>query len=115
MVMQLIILRGSYQLIHNQYLDQPMELCSTSNEHDDVSEEVIFMVMYMYNLFSFFYCIQIDVCHRLDFVKHTPSYSDATGRKQRKCRICSAKTSHYCVGCSNIGENDLYGCCEPGT
>ena len=32
----------AYQLIHNQYLDQPMELCSTSNEHDDVSEEVIF-------------------------------------------------------------------------
>ena len=32
----------AYQLIHNQYLDQPMELRSTSNEHDDVSEEVIF-------------------------------------------------------------------------
>ena len=32
----------AYQLIHNQYLDQPMELRSTSDEHDDVSEEVIF-------------------------------------------------------------------------
>ena len=86
----------AYQLIHNHYLDQPMELRSTSNEHDDVSEEV-------------------DVRHRLDFVKNRPSYSGATDRKQRKCRICSAKTSYYCVGCSNIGENELYGCCEPGT
>lgn len=32
----------AYQLIHNHYLDQPMELRSISNEHDDVSEEVYF-------------------------------------------------------------------------
>ena len=54
-------------------------------------------------------------CHRLEFVKHSPAYSGTRGRKQRKCRICSAKSSYYCVGCSRVKDNDLYGCCEPAT
>ena len=47
--------------------------------------------------------------HRLELVKHSPAYSGTKGRKQRKYRICSAKSSYYCVGCSRVKDNDLYG------
>ena len=53
--------------------------------------------------------------HRLELVKHSPAYSGIRGRKQCKCRICSAKSSFYCVGCSRVKGNDLYGCCEQAT
>ena len=32
--------------------------------------------------------------HRLELVKHSPAYSGTRGRKQRKCRIRSAKSSY---------------------
>ena len=50
---------------------------------------------------------------RFEFVKHLPLYCGATGRKLRKFSVCSAKSSYYCVVCSKVKDNDLYGCCEP--